>query len=134
MIRILVTGSRYWRCNDLAVAIVRRMVKRYGKITIVHGGACGVDEAFAAACRELGVDAEPHAANWTAGKIAGPQRNAEMVQSGIDLCVAFHQDLAASKGTKDCVRQALKAKVPVYLIEDDAGVPRRVWAMDARLN
>jgi hypothetical protein len=55
-----------------------------------------------------------------------------MAESGVNLCVAFYPDLAASDGTKDCVKQALAAMVPTLLVEDDAGVPRRLWAMDAR--
>jgi hypothetical protein len=56
-----------------------------------------------------------------------------MVQSGIDLCVAFHRSLATSKVTKDCVRQALAAGIPVYLVEDEKGIPRRVKTGDERL-
>ena len=55
------------------------------------------------------------------------------VQAGADLCIALHRRLEASKGTKDCVRQALAAGIPVYLIEDDRAIPRRVRADDVRL-
>jgi hypothetical protein len=38
--RILVTGDRDWICFDLAIAVVRRLAKRYGQgIVIVHGDA-----------------------------------------------------------------------------------------------
>ena len=44
--RILVTGDRFWFDPPLAASIVRRLVERYGSdITIVQGGATGVDEA-----------------------------------------------------------------------------------------
>ena len=43
------------------------------------------------------------------------------------------RSLATSKGTKDCVRQALAAGIPVYLIEDERAVPRRIEAGDKRL-
>jgi hypothetical protein len=56
-----------------------------------------------------------------------------MVEAGADLCIALHRDLAASRGTKDCVRQALTAGIAVYLIEDDRAVPKRVRAGDKRL-
>jgi hypothetical protein len=78
--------------------------------------------------------AGPHMAGWRVlGKLAGPARNREMVESGADLCIALHRTLATSKGTKDCVRQALAAGIPVYLIEDDSVTPRRVQADDPRL-
>jgi hypothetical protein len=28
--RILITGDRHWRCNDLAKQIVNRLIARYG--------------------------------------------------------------------------------------------------------
>jgi hypothetical protein len=40
---------------------------------------------------------------------------------------------ATLKGTKDCVRQALAAGIPVWLTEDDRANPRRVEVGDKRL-
>jgi hypothetical protein len=56
-----------------------------------------------------------------------------MVESGADLCLALHRSIEASKGTKDCVRQALAAGIPVYLIGDDRAHPIRLQAADWRL-
>jgi hypothetical protein len=111
------------------------MVDRYGRdLVIVHGGAPGVDWAFSRACRELDVTAEPHLADWKGlGNVAGPARSAEMVASKPYLCVALHRSIATSKGTKDCVKQALAAGIAVYLVEDDRGIPRQVQAGDKRL-
>jgi hypothetical protein len=133
--RILITGDRHWRCEELAEAVVNRLIARYGPdLVIIHGGVPGVDNAFAIACRELGITAEPHVADWKGlGNIAGPARNREMVESGADLCIAFHRTLERSKGTKDCVRQALAAGIPVYLIDGDHGRPRRLLHADERL-
>ncbi len=133
--RILVTGDRHWNCTDLAERVVNRLLARYGPdMVIIHGGACGVDEAFAKACRKLGVVAEPHLADSKGlGNVAGPARNRAMVRSGADMCIAVHGSLATSKGTKDCVRQALAAGIPVFLIEDDRAIPSRIRAGDKRL-
>ncbi len=60
-------------------------------------------------------------------------RDREMVKAGADLCIALHRSIETSKGTKDCVRQALAAGIPVYLIEDDQAIPRRVQAGGYRL-
>jgi hypothetical protein len=81
--RILITGDWHWRCDDLAEQIINRLLARYGpELIIVHGGAPGVDNAFATACRELGIVAEPHLADWKGlGKLAGPARNREMVEA-----------------------------------------------------
>jgi hypothetical protein len=135
-IRILITGDRHWRCDDLAEQILNRLLARYGPdLTVVHGGAAGVDNAFAVACEELGIVVEPHLADWRdLGNIAGPERNQEMVQAGADLCLALHRTIQTSKGTKDCIRQALAAGIPVYLIGDDTATPRRVQPGDGRLD
>ena len=133
--RILVTGDRFWTCPKLATSIVRRLVARYGPgITIVHGGGPGVDNSFASACRDLGISAEPHLADWKGlGNIAGPVRNKEMVDSAPGLCIALHRSIATSKGTKNCVLQAVKAGIPTYLVEDDRAIPKRLMANDPRI-
>jgi hypothetical protein len=56
-----------------------------------------------------------------------------MVASKPDLCVAFHRSIETSKATKDCVKQALAAGIPTYLVEDAKGIPRRLQAGDERL-
>ena len=55
-------------------------------------------------------------------------RNREMVEAGADLCIALHRSIETSKGTKDCVGQAVAAGIPVYLVEDERAIPRRVQA------
>jgi hypothetical protein len=134
--RVIVTGDRGWDCDELARRVVRRLVARYGRpgLTIVHGGAKGVDAAFEFACAVTGVAREPHPADWERlGKRAGPLRNAEMVAAGADLCIAVHQFLMNSKGTRDCCTQALRAGIPVWLIDSEDGEPRRLTADDPRL-
>ncbi len=119
--RILITGDRFWSCHQLAAEVIRRLVKRHGlDIVIVHGGATGVDESFATACKGLGIAAEAHPVTdedrkWL-GKRAGPIRNAAMVRVGADLCIAVHRFILNSKGTKDCARQAIEAGILTYLI------------------
>jgi hypothetical protein len=124
--RLIVTGDRHWNALELAEDVINRLLAWYGpELVIVHGGAAGIDQSFAVACRELGVTAEAHLADWRGlGNIAGPARNREMIQAGADLCLAFHRLLATSKGTKDCVRQSIAAQIPIFLIEGDEGVPR----------
>ena len=90
--RILITGDRFWNCNDLAAGIIRRLVKRYGPdIVIVHGGATGVDESFATAAKGLGVAVEAHPVTdetWQKlGKRAGPLRNRQSSGDTIPNCL-----------------------------------------------
>jgi hypothetical protein len=133
--RILVIGDRRWHCHAIAEQILLRLLQRCGRnIVIVNGGAPGVDWAFSKACRELGVEIEVHTADWrTPGNIAGPARNREMVQAGADLCIACHRTLETSKGTKDCVRQALAARIETWLIAGEHVRPTRILANDPRL-
>ena len=49
------------------------------------------------------------------------------------MCIALHRLLEASNGTKDCIRKALAAQIPVWLIEDDRAIPKRIQADDERL-
>jgi hypothetical protein len=117
---------------------------------IVHGAATGIDQSFAEACAKLGVEQEPHLARWDdldapgavvrrdkSGRAynakAGPTRNAEIVAAGAGMCVAFHRRLAWSRGTKDCVRRAIEAGIPTYVVESKEARPRRLWGDDAQL-
>ena len=53
--RIVIGGETSWRCDDLAAAILRRLIARYGPgLVIAHLGRCGVDQSFSLACHALG--------------------------------------------------------------------------------
>lgn len=132
--RIIVAGDRYWICPQLAASTLRRLVDRYGPdIVIVHGDGTGVEEAFATACRGLGIAAEAHPVTdeeWSRqGDRAVSVRNQWMIDLGAGLCLAVHRYLANSKGTRDCALQAIEAGIPTYLIDK----PVRLYAGDARL-
>lgn len=125
--RVIITGCRHWDCPAVAHEVIRRLEARVGAFVIVHGGARGVDHAFEQAARMSHVATEPHPADWDAhGKGAGPLRNAAMVDAGADLCIAVHRDLAGSKGTKDCVRRALTAGIPVWHIDSEDVTPKPI--------
>lgn len=132
--RIVVTGCRHWHIHDIAESVVARMIRMHGAgITIIQGGADGVDRSFAEACAELGVACETFEADWGRyGRAAGPRRNAAMLAAGADLVVAFHRDLASSRGTLDCTRQAIALGVPTYLCDDETATPRRLHGDDLR--
>lgn len=115
--RILVTGDRNWREARLVynqvLAHVTADPERY---TVIHGDARGAD-TYAEVCAQLlGVPTEPHPAKWELGRGAGVIRNQEMLDSGIDLVLAFHHDLDNSRGTKDMVARAEKHGVEVVRI------------------
>jgi hypothetical protein len=148
--RVIVTGNRHWYAPDLAEKVVNRLVRRYGRgLVIVHGGATGIDQSFAEACTKLGIEQELHPARWddldAPGAVirhkngrpynarAAHARNAAMVAAGAGMCLAFHHFLAGSRTTNDCVRRALAAGIPTYLIDSEEARPRRLRANDALL-
>jgi hypothetical protein len=126
--RIVVTGDRMWACDKLALAVLKRLIARYGReIFIVHGGSPGVDESFNQACKHLGISVEARLPNW--GQTGPPtvgSRNRELLKAGADLCIALHQSIESSDLTRDCVRQAMQAGIQTFLIEDERAVPRRL--------
>jgi hypothetical protein len=81
--RIVITGERHWRCDELAEQIVNRLLARYGPDSVVvRGGAPGVNPTFAEACQELGVVAESLPANWLISRLrrspVEPENRAEI--------------------------------------------------------
>lgn len=125
-LRILVTGSRDWTDQDaIATALAETAAKllptdRYRAVTLVHGAARGADSIAAEVAEFLGWGVAPYPAAWaTFGKSAGHRRNAVMVASGADICLAF--PLGESRGTRGCMRLAEKAGIRV--INYGEGVP-----------
>jgi len=113
--RILVTGSRRWADEDAVwMAIVNEA--RAEPLVIVHGDCPTGADAIAKAGAEWMLDTvqEAHPADWSQGRGAGPRRNQEMVDLGADLCLAF--PLGESPGTKDCMRRALAAGIPLHVV------------------
>lgn len=81
---------------------------------VVTGGAPGVDALAERYARELGLAVRIFRADWDLhGKLAGPIRNREMAAYG-DRLLAFWD--GKSKGTKDMIRAARAAGLPVKVV------------------
>lgn len=109
--RVLVTGSRSWRDEQTIRDALSSVVSVHGPedVTVVHGAASGADAiADHVANGWWGLTVERHPADWTQPctpncqpghrrrrgvtdycPAVGPRRDAAMVESGIDLCLAF---------------------------------------------
>lgn len=113
--RVLVCGDRNWTDQN---AITDRLAKLPQETTIIEGCARGADSFAESAAEFLAFDVEHYPALWKVyGKAAGPIRNQRMLDQGRpELVIAFHHDLANSKGTKHMVEIARKAGVPVEVI------------------
>jgi hypothetical protein len=109
MARVMVTGSRNWTDPALYGALLFHTGRGD---TLVHGGARGADLMAAAAATRIGLTVEEHKADWRRwGNAAGPIRNTEMLNSGIDLVLAFQ--VADSRGTAHAISEAERLGIPV---------------------
>jgi len=139
MFNILVTGDRLWKEYSIVYEALakawddskekiqyhplsspnRKFSPR--NILVIHGGSKGADTHAGQAAFRLGMGIRVYPANWLKYKKgAGPIRNALMLKENkVDLILAFHDDLTGSKGTRDMVKQALKAGIPIRLYKSN---------------
>ena len=132
--------------RDAMVAALRGARARAGDrpLLIVHGAANGADRLSGLLAQRSGVPTEEWPALWRRedGSIrggydraealrvrstyspgtgyysmAGPERNRAMVEAGADECLAFMATGAKNSGTKDCVKVASAAGIPVTITE-----------------
>jgi hypothetical protein len=120
--RVLICGDRNWEDYELIEAEIRNLLRRLGddeELTVIHGCARGADSLAGQASKSLKVDhIEEYPALWeTYGRGAGPIRNQQMLKEGRPTqVIAFHDDLEHSRGTRDMVRRAERADIPVRVI------------------
>jgi hypothetical protein len=122
-VKVLVTGSRTWTNR---AAIRRELEKLPPGTIVVHGGARrGADQIADEIARILGFEVRVYpvsSQDWSEmGLAAGPIRNSKMLTKEhpdsegkiIDCGLAFTLDLSKSKGTRDMVRKARAAFIPM---------------------
>ncbi len=115
--RILVTGSRDWTDVNVVSRALDRAWRDLGSRldAVLVQGEChlgGADAIAADLWRLWGRPVEGHPAEFGPdGHVLGPKRNAHMVSLGADICLAF--PLASSRGTRNCMRLAREAGIPV---------------------
>lgn len=123
--RVLVTGSRDW---DDRIGLTRMLhafvvvphwepgfdsegvfvdyIKPHDFVLVHGANPKGADHWADQWCLGWNFVAERHPANWDEfGKSAGFIRNQQMVDSGIDLCLAFQKN--KSRGTQHTIDRAL---------------------------
>lgn len=122
--RVLVCGSRDW--GDLN-AISERLSLLPPDTTIIHGAASrrvdgrevSADVLADVVAHELNMKVEMYPADWkTHGRAAGPIRNIEMLDSGIDLVLAFQRN--RSKGTQHTIDQARRRGITTEVFTEGA--------------
>jgi hypothetical protein len=108
--RVLVCGSRGWEDHQA----IRDSVERLPPGTVVvHGNARGADLIAAHYAGAMGFEVEAHPVDWSRGRHAGLDRNIEMLDSGVDLVVAFQLNL--SSGTQHTINEARRRGIALEL-------------------
>jgi hypothetical protein len=110
--RVLVFGGRDYRDRPQMESALQRIL-RDGDV-VVHGGARGADHLAGDIGQVLGHHVEVYPADWGRwGKGAGPIRNQQMLNSGIDLAVEF----PGGRGTRDMARRLDDASIPTVRVD-----------------
>lgn len=116
--RVLVTGSRNWTDEQVikdALWYTWAGPLQANAEAVLIQGECefgGADLIAKEVWHAMGLEVESYPAEKDAlGRILGPKRNQEMVNTGADLCLAF--PLPGSRGTRNCMRLARNAGIPV---------------------
>lgn len=109
--RLLICGDRNWTDSSAVTEVVERLRPE----VVIEGDARGADRMAGIAGELAGAEVEVYPAEWDKfGRAAGVIRNQRMLDYGEPThVIAFHDDLANSRGTRDMVNRALKAKIPV---------------------
>jgi hypothetical protein len=116
--RVAICGSRFWTDRNRILHALQAVQQDHPDAVVVHGAAPGADSIADSCARQLGLPVEAHPANWRQfGRAAGPRRNQEMVDSGLDLCLAFRLN-GSSPGTDDMIRRCRAASVPVLVYDE----------------
>lgn len=116
--KLLVCGDRNWTDRKLIYDYLKYDLPYHSSLTIISGMARGADTIAAEWAIEKNVPLMKFPANWKEyGKSAGPIRNREMLKKGNpDMVLAFHDNINASKGTKDMVTISIEALIPTVVI------------------
>ena len=113
--RVLVCGGRDFDDAELMISVLDRLHTEKFFTMLIHGNARGADRIADAWASGRGIPRElyevPHGEWDEIGKKAAPLRNQRMLDEGKpDLVVAF----PGAAGTKDLVRRAVKARLPLH--------------------
>jgi hypothetical protein len=118
--RILICGDRNWNNLALVEETLARWMSHVEVECVIEGEAKGADTQGRIAAARAGIPVLKFPADWLKyGKAAGPIRNRQMLNQGKPTVVlAFHNNIAESKGTADMVGIARAAGLHVEVIRE----------------
>lgn len=128
--RILITGSRTWPNEPAIAGAILKQWLDWGRpaVTLVHGSASGADTMAGEVITKQAQHSElfkveVHPALWDVyGKRAGLVRNAQMIELGADVLLAFIHN--GSRGATHTLGLAEQAGIPTILYRIDDGLTR----------
>lgn len=117
--KVLICGDRDWTDYESIKSVILSLIKEHGGIIIVEGEADGADSIARDVGLELKQEVRGYPASWEFGKPAGVFRNQKMLDFETpDMVIAFHKDLSKSRGTRDMIIRAAKAKIPYKIYNE----------------
>jgi hypothetical protein len=118
-LRVIVAGIMSW--TD-AEAIRRELARLPAGTVIIHGDAAGADALAGEVAAQLGLTVERFAKNpddyRKYQRAAWKGLNERMLARGAELVLAFHPDIASSRGTGHMVEIARAARVEVRIFAE----------------
>lgn len=116
--KVIFSGDRNWKDYDLVLDVLKRIIRKYVNVEVVQGECDGLDKMAKKAAIECNVIHHDYPADWKQfGRKAGPIRNRQMIKcENSEMCVAFHDNIEASKGTKDMINAAKQAGINTVLV------------------
>ncbi len=112
--RFLVCGGRDFDNAELVDRALSFLRNKHPDFTLVHGACRGADLLAAGWAKRNGITDEPHPADWSLGRKAGPLRNKAMLESGIDGVIAF----PGGRGTQNMLQIARDNNTPVWVVNN----------------
>lgn len=111
--KVLVCGSRKYQDRDRVFEVLDAVLAKKGHdILLITGGARGADEYAMDWAASRQVDHLVLYPRWNEhGKAAGPIRNRRMAKKNPKLVLAFAEDVDNTRGTRDMIAVAEKAKI-----------------------
>jgi len=114
---VLICGDRHWSDRE-AVRSWLSKLQDWGYDTVIEGEARGADIIAREEAENVGMTVHRFPADWSKyDRSAGAIRNRQMLDENPQLVLAFHRNLAASKGTADTVREAKKRNIEVIVVD-----------------
>jgi hypothetical protein len=116
--RIAVTGGRDYSNVVKVFTTLEILLYKNSIITLVVGDSKGADSHATVWAQKKNIPCEIYRADWNYyGRSAGPIRNKKMLESGIDLLVAF----PGGAGTANMTRLCEQHHVKILRVRDEEG-------------